>query len=113
MNALSTLSALLHGAPAFNAFPFSTSGSNSFDLISVSQDDPQLAFANGGGFNISGAAALCQSSPSHSWEYGAASLALLDLYTPWVSVYGMHSGWISSIPVDTVSIDRRTYLSGA
>ncbi|KAF9039464.1 hypothetical protein BDZ89DRAFT_945434 [Hymenopellis radicata] len=102
MNALSILAALLSSSPAFDPFPFSTSGASSFALASSNQNNA-LAFASGGGFNISGAAALCASLPTHSWEYGAATLALLELYTPWASVYGMKDGaWNIQTPA-TVS----------
>ncbi|KAG6910735.1 hypothetical protein DXG01_008267 [Tephrocybe rancida] len=49
------------------------------------------------GFDIQKVATLAQSLPSHSWEYGAASQALLELYNPRLSVFGS-----SSFPVPTV-----------
>ena len=40
------------------------------------------------GFNISAVANLAESLPSHSWEFGTASEALLELYNPDLSVFG-------------------------
>lgn len=40
------------------------------------------------GFDIQCVAGLAQSLPSHSWEFGTASEALLELYHPEYSVYG-------------------------
>jgi len=40
------------------------------------------------GFNIQKVANLAESLPSHSWEFGAASQALLELYNPSLSVFG-------------------------
>lgn len=103
MNALSALGSILSSTPAFEPFPFSTTGSTSFALVaSTNADDATLSFAGGGGFNISGAAALCANSPSHSWEFGAATIALLELYTPWASVYAMESGW--NIEIDNTQV---------
>lgn len=107
MNALSTLGALLTSSTAFDPFPFATNGSTSFALVAsntLNKDNVQHSFAYGGGFNISGAAVLCASLPTHSWEYGAATMALLELYTPWASVYGMKPGaWDVAVNVNTVS----------
>lgn len=110
MNALSVLGSILTSSPSFNAFPFSTTGASSFALVSANSDDPDLSLASGGGFNISGAAALCATTPTHSWEYGAAAIALLELYTPWASVYGMKSGWNCNIEVDTVRLIDHSFL---
>ena len=40
------------------------------------------------GFPIQQVASLAESLPSHSWEYGATSQALLELYNPLLSVFG-------------------------
>ncbi|KAJ6541218.1 hypothetical protein DFH09DRAFT_1249472 [Mycena vulgaris] len=40
------------------------------------------------GFNISAVATLAESLPSHSWEYGTAAEALLELHSPLLSVFG-------------------------
>ncbi|KAJ7088783.1 family 88 glycosyl hydrolase [Mycena belliarum] len=40
------------------------------------------------GFNISAVATLAMALPSHSWEYGTAAQALLELLTPAYSVFG-------------------------
>ncbi|KIY68255.1 hypothetical protein CYLTODRAFT_421760 [Cylindrobasidium torrendii FP15055 ss-10] len=39
------------------------------------------------GFNISGVVSLAQSLPSHSWEYGTAATALLELFSPELSEF--------------------------
>ncbi|KAL0568394.1 hypothetical protein V5O48_013592, partial [Marasmius crinis-equi] len=40
------------------------------------------------GFDIQAVSSLAQSLPSHSWEYGTASQALLELYNSSLSVFG-------------------------
>ncbi|KAJ7088782.1 hypothetical protein B0H15DRAFT_780471 [Mycena belliarum] len=40
------------------------------------------------GFDINAVAAVAKSLPTHSWEYGTASEALLELHTPLFSVFG-------------------------
>ncbi|KAJ7437422.1 hypothetical protein FB451DRAFT_1451717 [Mycena latifolia] len=40
------------------------------------------------GFNISAVATVAEALPSHSWEYGTASEALLELRSPLFSVFG-------------------------
>lgn len=40
------------------------------------------------GFDIEKVVELAKSKPSHSWEYGAATEALLELYDPELSVFG-------------------------
>ncbi|KAK0200761.1 family 88 glycosyl hydrolase [Desarmillaria ectypa] len=55
-------------------------------LLIVSARDP---FALSPGFDIVSVTALAKSLPSHSWEFGTASEALLELYNPEMSVYGL------------------------
>ncbi|KAF7316620.1 hypothetical protein HMN09_00394600 [Mycena chlorophos] len=45
-------------------------------------------FALDPGFNISAVAALAQTLPARSWEFGTATQALLELYNPEYSVFG-------------------------
>lgn len=40
------------------------------------------------GFDIDSVLSLAESLPSHSWEFGTASEALLELYNPSLSVFG-------------------------
>ncbi|KAF8872499.1 hypothetical protein BD779DRAFT_1679667 [Infundibulicybe gibba] len=40
------------------------------------------------GFDVAKVASLAESTPSHSWEYGTAAQALLELYNPHISVFG-------------------------
>ncbi|TFK33972.1 Six-hairpin glycosidase-like protein [Crucibulum laeve] len=40
------------------------------------------------GFNITAVSALAKSLPSHSWEFGTAAEALLELHNPELSVFG-------------------------
>ncbi|KAM6492170.1 hypothetical protein JOM56_011894 [Amanita muscaria] len=40
------------------------------------------------GFDIQKVASIAQSLPSHSWEYGTAAEALLELYNPEYSIFG-------------------------
>jgi hypothetical protein len=52
------------------------------------------------GFDVEPVANLAESLPSHSWEYGAAAQALLELYDPSISVFGA-----KPFPIPTVSPD--------
>jgi hypothetical protein len=45
-------------------------------------------FAFNAGFAIEKVALLAESLPSHSWEFGAAAQAMLELYNPLLSVFG-------------------------
>ncbi|KAJ7218593.1 hypothetical protein GGX14DRAFT_595365, partial [Mycena pura] len=49
------------------------------------------------GFNISAVASVAQALPSHSWEFGTATEALLELNSPLLSVFGP-----SPFPVPTL-----------
>ncbi|KAL0573765.1 hypothetical protein V5O48_008192 [Marasmius crinis-equi] len=49
------------------------------------------------GFDIQRVAALAETLPSHSWEFGTATEALLELYNSSLSVFGCHP-----FPVPTV-----------
>jgi hypothetical protein len=49
---------------------------------------PPQAFPFDPGFDIQSVAALAKALPSHSWEFGTASEALLELYDPAYSVFG-------------------------
>lgn len=69
---------------AYNAFPFSP------------------------GFDIQKVAALAQSRPSHSWEWGTAAEALLELYNPELSVFAARP-----FPVPTVNYSDVLALSYA
>ncbi|KAF8623003.1 hypothetical protein AX15_006595 [Amanita polypyramis BW_CC] len=60
------------------------------------------------GFDISKVLELAQSLPSHSWEYGTACEALLELYDPSVSVFGDEP-----FPVPTLSSDDSASLAYA
>lgn len=50
------------------------------------------------GFDIQKVVALAESLPSHSWEYGMAAEALLELYNASLTVFGE-----APLPVPTVS----------
>jgi hypothetical protein len=45
-------------------------------------------FAFNAGFAIEKVALLAESLPSHSWEFGAAAQAMLELHNPLLSVFG-------------------------
>jgi len=44
------------------------------------------------GFDINAVISLAKALPSHSWEFGTAAEALLELYNAPISVYGDHPG---------------------
>jgi hypothetical protein len=50
--------------------------------------DPTSPFPFSPDFDIAKVAALAESLPSHSWEYGTTAEALLELYHPDYSVFG-------------------------
>ncbi|KAJ7583998.1 Six-hairpin glycosidase-like protein [Mycena floridula] len=52
------------------------------------RDDFNDPFPFDPGFDIQSVASLAVSLPSHSWEFGTASEALLELYNPEISVFG-------------------------
>ncbi|KAG6896117.1 hypothetical protein C0993_008745 [Termitomyces sp. T159_Od127] len=54
------------------------------------------------GFDIQTVASLAQSLPSHSWEYGTASEALLELYDPGLSVFGPTPFPVPTVPKENV-----------
>ncbi|KAJ7696920.1 hypothetical protein B0H17DRAFT_1168020 [Mycena rosella] len=65
--------------------------SNSFPLlhlISVGITTSSSLTPFDPGFNISAVAALAESLPTHSWEFGTATEALLELHSPLLSVFG-------------------------
>lgn len=66
------------------------------------------AFPLNPGFKIQNVAALAKSIPSHSWEYGVATEALFELYTPGISVFGSHP-----FPIPTLNPDDVPALSYA
>ncbi|PFH49372.1 hypothetical protein AMATHDRAFT_147815 [Amanita thiersii Skay4041] len=60
------------------------------------------------GFDIEKVLSLAQSLPSHSWEFGTAAEALLELYDPSISVFGS-----SPFPPRKVSADTTKSLQYA
>jgi hypothetical protein len=60
------------------------------------------------GFDIASVANIAQSLPSHSWEFGTAAEALLELYNPELSVFGN-----APFPVPTVNSSQIQSLSYA
>lgn len=59
----------------------------SLGITSTTANNPG-PFPYNPGFNISAVLDLARSLPSHSWEYGTASEALLELFDPALAVYG-------------------------
>ncbi|ESK86698.1 hypothetical protein Moror_10945 [Moniliophthora roreri MCA 2997] len=56
--------------------------------LGVLDENRKAAFPFSPGFDIKKVALLAESLPSHSWEYGTAAEALLELYNPSISVFG-------------------------
>ncbi|KAJ7660534.1 hypothetical protein B0H17DRAFT_1095134 [Mycena rosella] len=54
------------------------------------------------GFDISVVAALARALPTHSWEYGTAAEALLELESPLLSVFGPTPFPVATVPADLV-----------
>lgn len=60
------------------------------------------------GFDIQKVASIAQSLPSHSWEYGTAAEALLELYNPEYSIFGE-----KPFPVPTINPQNTQSLAYA
>ncbi|KAF7345453.1 Unsaturated rhamnogalacturonyl hydrolase YesR [Mycena venus] len=78
-------------------------------LALVSAEDNAIPFSPG--FDIAQVAALAQSLPSESWEFGTAAEALLELHNPELSVFGdspfpVASGSKSSIQALVYAADK-------
>ncbi|KAJ8073391.1 hypothetical protein PM082_011666 [Marasmius tenuissimus] len=73
-----------------SASPSTTSG--------ISEAERRAAFPFNPGFNIEKVAALAEQLPTHSWEYGSAAEALLELYNPDISVFGSSPFPVPAIP---------------
>ena len=64
------------------------------------------AFPFDPGFDIERVAAVAEALPSHSWEYGTACEALLELYDPSYSVFGDRPFPVPTLSAgDSVSLD--------
>jgi len=57
-------------------------------FFALSAHANQNPFPYNPGFDISSVVNIARSLPSHSWEFGTASEALLELYNPELSVFG-------------------------
>ncbi|KAJ7268664.1 hypothetical protein B0H12DRAFT_1009867, partial [Mycena haematopus] len=57
-------------------------------LIATASTVSQTPFALNPGFDISAVATIAKALPSHSWEFGTATEALLEVYSPLLSVFG-------------------------
>ncbi|KAK1221322.1 hypothetical protein PQX77_015869 [Marasmius sp. AFHP31] len=64
----------------------------------ISEAERRAAFPFNPGFNIQKVAALAEQLPTHSWEYGSAAEALLELYNPDISVFGSRPFPVPAIP---------------
>lgn len=73
-----------------------------------SSRDDKSAIPFSPGFDIEQVVNLAQSKPSHSWEFGTAAEALLELYNPELSVFGA-----TPFPVQKSSQDSVSALSYA
>ncbi|KAJ7122819.1 hypothetical protein C8R44DRAFT_784628 [Mycena epipterygia] len=60
------------------------------------------AFPFSPGFDIARVASVAKALPSHSWEFGTASEALLELYDPHLSVFGSAVFPVPTIPKECV-----------
>ena len=69
--------------------------------------DSSSAFPFSPGFDIRAVSTLATSLPSHSWEFGTASQALLELYDPQYAVFG------EPFPVPTIRPRQSIALSYA
>ena len=57
-------------------------------VLAAPTNHPHDPFPYDPGFNITKVAEIAESLPSHSWEFGTASEALLEIYNPEISVFG-------------------------
>ncbi|KAJ6596745.1 hypothetical protein B0H10DRAFT_2088065 [Mycena sp. CBHHK59/15] len=61
---------------------------NLLNLVAVGFNATHTTLPFHPGFNISQVATIAESLSSHSWEYGTASQALLEIHSPLLSVFG-------------------------
>lgn len=73
---------------------------------SSSLDNSAFPFSTG--FDVEQVVKLVETKPTHSWEFGAASEALLELYNPELSVFGA-----TPFPVQTCTPESVQGLSYA
>ncbi|KAJ3880260.1 Six-hairpin glycosidase-like protein [Lentinula edodes] len=75
--------------------------------------DPIDPFAFDPGFDIQSVAGLAISLPSHSWEFGTASEALLELWNPSLSIFGPEpfqaAASLSRDPLGAMSVPSLVY----
>jgi len=63
------------------------------------------------GYNVSLVASQARALASHSWEYGTAAEAFLELYNPGLSVFGADPFPGGEVPkVDWADIDALVYV---
>jgi hypothetical protein len=58
------------------------------NLVSLGFNASSSVYPFNPGFNISAVADVAKALPKHSWEYGTAVEALLEIYSPHLSVFG-------------------------
>lgn len=63
------------------------------------------------GFDIAKVAALAESLPSESWEFGTAAEALLELYNPELSVFGQTPFPVSTSASNPTSVRALAYAA--
>ncbi|KAF7361603.1 hypothetical protein MVEN_00503500 [Mycena venus] len=66
----------------------STVKTSLLSLIATASAVSQTPFSLNPGFNISAVATIAKDLPTHSWEFGTATEALLEVYSPLLSVFG-------------------------
>ncbi|KAJ6498986.1 hypothetical protein C8R45DRAFT_99808 [Mycena sanguinolenta] len=66
----------------------STVRTSLLSLIATASTVTQTPFTLNPGFDISTVASIAKALPSHSWEFGTATEALLEVYSPLLSVFG-------------------------
>jgi hypothetical protein len=54
------------------------------------------------GFDITLVASVAKALPSHSWEFGTSSEALLELYDPHLSVFGPAAFPVQTVPKECI-----------
>ncbi|KAJ7047741.1 hypothetical protein C8F04DRAFT_19901 [Mycena alexandri] len=71
-----------------------------FGLLTLCNTTDPFPFSPG--FNISLVAFVAQTLPTHSWEFGTASEALLELFNPHLSVFGSNPFPVPTVPQECV-----------
>ncbi|KAJ7279198.1 hypothetical protein C8J57DRAFT_1059548, partial [Mycena rebaudengoi] len=79
------------------------------NLVSLGFNASSSVYPFNPGFNISAVANVAKALPGHSWEYGTAVQALLEIYSPHLSVFGPAP--FPAIPIPPAEVPGLAYAA--